>query len=729
MLNLDYNKRTNQCTIIYNTGAGVCKETFKFKPLMVVDDPEGIYTNLEGNTHYSILSEDLEANGDYMYSCLYSDKYNRPDYYLNTILQIPEETLTQIQTPELLFYDIETNEFASSDKGEDKGRITSIAFIHNGNEHVLVKDVDGTEREILNTFFKYCKNNDIMGLVGFNSYEFDNQVLFNRCHQLNVDTGNLSKYTNCNIDVMVLARVFQYVPKGQYISLENLALKLNLNEGKKDTGYHNPVTLYYEALDNPEAMEQFTEYNIQDVRLTVKCFEAMESEQQLNELFKQTLTPYNKVQYNSILLNSYTCKEAMADRKVINKPLNKPVEFKNNGGFNYYIETDELQTYHNVCVFDIVSYYPHLLQLIGADPTYEYSNVNRTTGDIGKFGTIPDGYLAKLSKDLYESRAKTKQERDKHDKRTEAYKKLDYEQKTKKIIVNSLYGVLNQKGNYYILKNELLGATITAIGRNLLNHIIQEFKGVYGKTDSIFIPTLHLVPDVLVEIINDEVNEYLKTRYNLENKTKDGQLIRFEIDDLLETFIVKDKNNYVKISEETGEITLKGSTFNNSRMSEFEEELTLAILDEVEAGHDKDTIILNMERFTQNRLDDQYPLDYYSYTMGLSEKQKDQLKHSGRTYMDIHNIQYFYGFKYYACRVVGFQQDYIMYPEGYKVKDYELYKPFAFEQMANRLSETKIISKKEADNLKKLHNVRKAKNHKPDEAQTRIFTPIKRSLW
>lgn len=729
MLNYTYDKANNYYDIIYNTKDGIQRETYKFNPLKVVEDPDGVYTDLEETTRFSVC-EGNNFKSRYMYTCLYSSKRKKTDYYLNSILQLPEDTINKIITPKLLFYDIETNEYASKDKGQNKGRINSIAYIFESKEHVLVKDVDGTEREILIKFFDYCNRNDIMGLVGFNSKEFDDPILFNRAKELGVKTYELSRYSNCNIDVMILARVFQYVPKGQYISLENLALKLGVSGGKTDTGYYNPVTLYEKALNDPEAMETFKEYNIQDVRLTVECFEGMESEQQLNELFKQTLTPYNKVQYNSVLLNHFTCKEAMRDRKVITKPLNKPIQFKNNGGYNHPTENNTLGIYTNIGVFDIVSYYPHLLQLIGADPTYDYENINRETGEIKKFKEVPNGYLAKLSKDLYESRAKTKQQRNEYKPDTEEYKRLDFEQQTKKIIVNSLYGVLTQKGDYYILKNELIGATITALGRDLLTHIIETFNGVYGKTDSVFIPLLgDTDPNELLDTLNNEINKFFKTKYNLDNTTSNGQLIRFEIDDVLKKFIVKDKNNYVKVLQD-GAIKLKGSSFINTRHSEFERDITQTILNNVVAGKTKNDIVSNVLNFTQNTLDSGKPLDYYSYWLGLSEKQKNNLKHSGRSYMDIHNITYFYGFKYYVCRVVGFQQDYIMYPKGYNVTDYPLYKPFAYEQAINRLTETKIITKKESEIFKREYNVRKAINHKKDDNQTKLFTPIKpRSTW
>lgn len=722
MLNFNYNKERNTYNIIYNTDDGIKTLSETYEPLKVVEDPHGIYTNLDNSKTFSRANKDNESSADYMYTCLYNPKYNKPDYYLNTVLQ-HLEILDNIRSPRLLFYDIETNEYAVEDAGKDKGRINSIAYIFDNEEHILVKDIDGTEREILTKFFKYCQDKEVMGLVGYNSFKFDNLVLFNRARALNVDSKGL-QYNNCNLDVMELANIFQYIPKGQHMSLESLANKLGINEAKTDTSYYNPVTLYNDALKDPELMKTFKEYNIQDVRLTIKCFEGMESEQQLNELFKQTLTPFNKMQYNSTLLNCYTCKEALQDKKVINESVDTPIKFKNSGGFNYYKETDTLQQYNNVCVFDIVSYYPHLLQIIGADPTHEYSNINRSTGEISKFKEVPNGYLAKLSKDLYESRAKTKQERDKHKKDSEEYKTLDFEQQTKKIIVNSLYGVLSQKGNYYVLKNELIGATITALGRDLLNHIIETFNGVYGKTDSVFIPLLGDTDSkVLLDTLNQEINKYFKTKYNLENKTKDGQLIRFEIDDVLKQLIVKDKNNYIKVSE-NGNIKLKGSSFYNSQLSDFEQDLNQVIIEKLVDGSNQENIIKVLENFTETKLNEIQQLDYYSSLIGLSEKRKDQVKYSGRSYMDKHNIQYLYGFKYYICRVVGFQQDYIMYPKGYKVTDYELYRPYAYEMMANRLKNTKVISKSEAESLKQKHHVIKAKNNKVDKGQSNLFTPI-----
>ena len=64
------------------------------------------------------------------------------------------------------------------------------------------------------------------------------------------------------------------------------------------------------------------------------------------------------------------------------------------------------------------------------------------------------------------------------------------------------------------------------------------------------------------------------------------------------------------------------------------------------------------------------------------------------------------------------------------IKDYILYKPFAYEQAINRLTETKIITKTEATKLKREYNVKKAINRKRDDGQVELHTPIKpRNTW
>ena len=177
-----------------------------------------------------------------------------------------------------------------------------------------------------------------MGLVGHNSFEFDNKVMIRRCKALKISDYSIFYY-DCNLDTMILSNFLQYTPD-KMISLNNLAKLLKIDDSKTDTGIYNPITLYYEALEDDNKLELFKEYNIQDVHLCKACFEAMNSLEQLEELFKQTLCPFKKLSYNQSLLNSFTCKYLYSNNIVVPESVNTPVKFENKGGYNYYKESE-----------------------------------------------------------------------------------------------------------------------------------------------------------------------------------------------------------------------------------------------------------------------------------------------------------------------------------------------------------------------------------------------------
>ena len=391
MLNINHNKN-NKVSVQFNTKNGVKVELEEFKELV----------HTKGN---SIVPD---------YTCLYENmKYGKKrfNYFLNTVLQLSENFINKLQFPKLVFYDIETDRGADDLKNSE---VNSIAWIDNDNEeYCLIKGVDGSEKEIIKGFIDYCNENNIMGVVGHNSYWFDNKIMIKRCkhHKINYNLF----YKHCNLDTMILASFLQFT-NNKYTGLNDLADLLSVEENKTDTGIYNPVTLYNEAIKeyengNEEKIKLFRKYNIQDVRLCKTCFEKMNVKPQLTELFKQSRCPFNKIQYNTVLLNHYTCKYLHSQNIKVSESVNTEIKFENAGGYNYYRESDELQVYNNVLIADIISYYPHLLMLINADPYNQYENINRETGEIKPFGKSDKvGLICELSKGLYESRAETKKE-------------------------------------------------------------------------------------------------------------------------------------------------------------------------------------------------------------------------------------------------------------------------------------------------------------------------------
>ena len=166
------------------------------------------------------------------------------------------------------------------------------------------------------------------------------------------------------------------------------------------------------------------------------------------DIFKQTLCRFDKLHSNQELLNSYVCNVCYNDYNiVIPEFTDTEIQFKNNGGYNYHNKSRQLQVYNDVVCFDIVSYYPNLLRLIQADTTNSYKNINRKTGTIKEFKNLTDGLLGRIAEELFRSRISIKQEMNTYKNDSEEYNILNREQKVKKIIVNSLYGVLNIKNS------------------------------------------------------------------------------------------------------------------------------------------------------------------------------------------------------------------------------------------------------------------------------------------
>lgn len=717
MLNINKINR-NKIKLTYNTSNGVKTEKKNIKPLKIQRVKKGDYSTLN-NIKYNINP----GVNNYAFHCL-----NNNSTFLNTILQMREDFIKNLETPSIVFYDIETNEYSIPSENNEiskNARINSIAWIDNSNneEYCLVKGIDGTEKEIIETFAKYCIDHNIMSLIGHNNFKFDNKVMITRMKALKIQEGINIFDNDCNLDTMVLASFLQY-SNNKWINLNDLAELLGINDYKTDTGIHNPVTLYNKALqDNDDKQLQlFKEYNIQDVRLTKKCFESMNALPQLKELFKETLCPFNKMHYNQELLNSYTCKEALENHIVIPKSLNTRISFKNEGGLNLYEESTQLDIYENVVCFDIVSYYPHLLMLIGADPTEKYENINRETGEIKPFSKIPDGFLSKLSKKLYESRAKVKSSIEKT-KDKEKLEKLNHEEKSKKIIVNSLYGVLSQKKGNYILKNELIGATITKLGRDLLYNIFKEFNGIYAKTDSIFIQLKNnQTPEDLLSKLNNYINTFFNKKYNLNNIKEDGtQLIRFKIDSLLKKIIIKSKNEYVKITD--NKYIMKGSTFKSSTLSPFENDLNKIVIDNLVTNNTKTDDILNIvETFVKNTLKKDKPLNYYSKLEKLSSKTKKHKIQNGLKYMDNNNIPYTFNYRYLYCRVQSDKYDYITYPKHYNPENLQINTNYVYDLMIKQLKKLKIINNEKENELKKKYNtIQKNTSKKPQNSCKKVL--------
>lgn len=226
-----------------------------------------------------------------------------------------------IVLPRTITYDIETT---GLDGNVDK--ITSIAFIDNydKSEHTLL-NVGGRDGELklLLEFVDYLKDNNILGLVGFNTVGFDNDFLNKRLNKFGI---YFNVFMNCNIDVMLLAN--KLFVTGSLMSMCD-KLDISNEDSKLDLGGDNPIKLY-----NEKRFDELLYYNLQDCKATNAIIDKLNIFSFCESLFCLSYCDFNSLQFNSVLNNHFFNKRMFEDSLFVDRV---DLEFKGEfgGGYNY----------------------------------------------------------------------------------------------------------------------------------------------------------------------------------------------------------------------------------------------------------------------------------------------------------------------------------------------------------------------------------------------------------
>lgn len=528
-----------------------------------------------------------------------------------------------------IVYDIEADGVDFNNENEygyylpsNKEIIFSISFKGNDMHHAecLIIGVDSVsdEKDLLKRFADIASEYKI--LIGHNNIKFDDVLLLDRMKRLNVINKKMLRLLKGSnrLDTIELAKLLNYgKPFGK--SLKGLAKELDLPVTKEDI---NPVIAFKDG-----KLDLLAKYNNRDVELTEMILLKIKGLEMVNELMSLTGCMPKHVTRNTKIL------EAFVNNNPEEYPIqsNPEVEGKNHGGFNYRRDTGNRQVlykrYESLIHIDVSSMYPSLMVLIGANSADTYENYNIKTGEILPFKEIKQsGSVAKMVNFFVQERRKVKEQM-KSAISEDIKDELDRKQKALKILCNSVYGALDT--DYFIMANPKLASLITAMGRDILNACIREFEACYGKTDSIWINNAYTVDDV-----NEFVTKYLKEKYNLDNK--EG-ILRFELENNVDTLIVVDKNDYVEITE-NGEYNFKGSKFNpiSNSLSEFEYDISMKY---AVNGESVDRI----DDFIESKL--KKPLSYFAKLEKLSEKTLHHAKNN-TAWLEANKYHYLTGFSY-----------------------------------------------------------------------------------
>lgn len=417
--------------------------------------------------------------------------------------------------------------------GEDFRKVLSTEKI----DRDFVETVE-SERELIERLVEIVYEKDIDILTGYNTDEFDFDVLRQRSNEHNITLsmgrdGERMKFNRrgrfkgarlkgrMHLDLYpFISHVISPGLESETLDLDSVAEEL-LGLNKDDLSWEEMKTSWREKKD----LEEFSEYALKDSELAFKLAEELVP--QMLELSRITgLIPFDacRLTYGQLTEN-YLLREAH-ERGML--ALNRPSQDNRqkrqrqgaySGGFVY---TPEAGLYEDLALFDFKSLYPTVMVAHNISPdTLNLEDCNEQF-ELEEFDYTfcqdQKGFFPELVEELVRDRSEIKEEMKKVDKESQEYQILDNRQQAEKILANSFYGYLGYNGARWYSR-ESAEAT-TYLGRKHIQETIEkaEEKGyevVYGDTDSVFLKKDNIREnmDDFLEEVNEQLPEFMQLEF------------------------------------------------------------------------------------------------------------------------------------------------------------------------------------------------------------------------
>ncbi len=467
-----------------------------------------------------------------------------------------------------LVYDIETRTFGKPDITKDRLRIFGCYSYKTNKTYLLT---DKVEIQKIIDAHKF--------LVGFNNQGtreqpgYDNPILIregiNLKYKRIIDLMGIFKQRASQIKIdkgMLGDLLMKY-------SLDYITKTLGLVEedtGKKEIDY----TMFQKEVWTKEEREEIMEYTKRDIEVTKKLYDWVEDYFSGFKPFLNKEDVDNKIYLTaSIAKFAYKsiCK-AMNWEEVYNKE-----RFNDgpgiSGGYVAYPAGEEFEG--NIYCLDFNSLYPHILiqaNLYGRRKEGKlYDSVGWSGNNVWKVNGVYEtdklSGIGELLKKWYKDRLEYKKQGDKR----------EY---TIKIIINTIYGILNSSF-YQLVYDKTAGGDCTRIGRQWTKYAREEFKKagykvIYTDTDSVYIidpfndkERMLKVKDKIIKHIKDStpfpqdtfdmgIDDEIKYMFFFKGQNKEDKATDVEMDQ--DDFINKPKGlmkkNYIYVTQD-GKVKIK----------------------------------------------------------------------------------------------------------------------------------------------------------------------------
>jgi DNA polymerase elongation subunit (family B) len=395
-----------------------------------------------------------------------------------------------------------------------------------------------SEKVLIERLVEIVREEDIDILTGYNTDEFDFDVLRERSNEHNITLamgldGERMKFNRrgrfkgarlkgrMHLDLYpFISHVIAPGLDSETLDLDSVAEEL-LGLRKDDLSWEEMKASWR----NKEDLEEFADYALKDSELAFKLAEELVP--QMLELSRITgLIPFDacRLTYGQLTENYLLRESHERDMMALNRPSQDSRQKRQrqgaySGGFVY---TPDAGLYENLALFDFKSLYPTVMVAHNISPDTLNPEECEDLFDLEEFdySFCQDeiGFFPELVEEQVKDRSEIKKQMKEVEEESQEHQILDNRQQAEKILANSFYGYLGYNSARWYSRE--CAEAITYLGRKHIQDTIEKaeeegFEVVYGDTDSVFLKkdNIREEMDEFLEEVNQDLPEFMQLEF------------------------------------------------------------------------------------------------------------------------------------------------------------------------------------------------------------------------
>ncbi|MCJ7429484.1 MAG: DNA-directed DNA polymerase [Candidatus Nanohaloarchaeota archaeon QJJ-5] len=431
-----------------------------------------------------------------------------------------------------------------------KDEIIMCSFYSDGYRKVLVNEEDGFEAEyvepvaseqaLLERMMAIIKDRDPDILVGYNTDEYDFDVLRDRCeeHGLELTIGRTDRrvtfqrrgrFQGALVEGRIHLDLYAFVSTVMSMTMDTETLTLDavaqelLGKQKEDMHWEDIKNAWRDR----EQLDELASYALKDSELAYELAESIVP--QIHSLSVLTgLVPFDtcRTSYGQLVENFMIREAAQRDILVPNRPSQRRIGERHSqgdylGGFVYEPEEG---LHEDIAIFDFRSLYPTIIlsHNISPDTLDRAECTDELAVEVDEetytFCQDEQGFIPALLDDLVTERYEIKDSLQELDEQTQAYRDADNRQNALKILSNAFYGYLGYASARWYSRPS--AEATTKLGREYIHETIDiaeemGFEVAYGDTDSVFLKgeTIQTDMDTFLDRVNSMLPSYMELEF------------------------------------------------------------------------------------------------------------------------------------------------------------------------------------------------------------------------